>query len=133
MNETTTPGALAPGVVVPSVAADSGGHAGAGGHDPSDSAESLSPVPLGRRQQAWARLMREYPHRFDIALALVILLATVGALISAHRMGDDPTPPSWVWFVSVIACAARAVPPGLPVAGAGRHRRRIPGGAVVQP
>jgi signal transduction histidine kinase len=124
MNETTTPGALAPGVVVPSVAADPAEHVGAGGPHPSDSAESLSPVPLGRRQLAWARLMREYPHRFDIALALLILVATVGALISAHRMGDDPTPPPWVWFVSVIACGAvpfrRAYPwPVLVVTAAG--------------
>jgi signal transduction histidine kinase len=124
MNETTTPGALAPGVAVPSRAADSAAHAAAGGHDQADRAESLSPVPLGRRQQAWARLMREYPHRFDIALALLILVATVGALISAHRMGDDPTPPSWVWLASVIACGAlpfrRAYPwPVLVVTAAG--------------
>ena len=118
MNETTTPGAAAPGVVAsPRSAAGPRG---------SERAEPVtpSPVPLGRRQLAWARLMRDYPHRFDIALALLILVATIGALISAHRMGDDPTPPPWVWFVSVIACGAvpfrRAYPwPVLVVTAAG--------------
>jgi signal transduction histidine kinase len=102
----TTPGAPAPGAVASRrSAAAIGGAAGPARSDGQDSVE-LAPVPLGRRQQAWAALLREHPHRFDIALALLILLATIGALISAHRMGDDPTPPPWVWAVCVIACAA---------------------------
>ncbi len=60
----------------------------------------------GRRRLAWARFVRDHPHRFDAGLALLIFAATVGALISAHRMGLDDTPPLWTYLTSAIACAA---------------------------
>ncbi len=51
----------------------------------------------------WAR---EHPHLFDAGLALLIFLATVAGLLSAHRMGVDETPPLWTYFTSAVACAA---------------------------
>jgi signal transduction histidine kinase len=67
---------------------------------------TLSPAPQGRWQRGLSRFIREHPRRFDAALAALIFLATVGALISAHRMGLDATPPLWTFFTSAVACAA---------------------------
>lgn len=58
------------------------------------------------RSSAWRGWVRDHPHGFDAGLALLIFVATVGALISAHRMGLDETPPLWTYFTSAIACAA---------------------------
>ena len=60
----------------------------------------------GRRRLAWAHFVRHHPHRFDAGLAVLIFLATVGALLSAHRMGVDAQPPLWTYITSAIACAA---------------------------
>ena len=51
----------------------------------------------------WAQA---HPHLFDAGLAVLIFLATVGGLLSAHRMGVDETPPLWTYLTSAIACAA---------------------------
>lgn len=60
----------------------------------------------GRRRLAWARFVRNHPHRFDAGLGLLIFVATVAALVSAHRMGLDEQPPLWTYLTTAIACAA---------------------------
>jgi len=51
----------------------------------------------------WAH---DHPRLFDAALAVLIFLVTVGGLTSAHRMGEDPLPPAWVWFVAALTCGS---------------------------
>ena len=62
----------------------------------------------------WGGWVREHPHAFDAVIAVLILLATVGGLLSAHRMGEDPVPPGWVWVVAVVTCAALLFRRGYP-------------------
>jgi len=57
-------------------------------------------------EQRWSGWVRKHPSAFDAGLAALILLITVGGLTSAHRMGDDPLPPAWVWIVVAVSCAA---------------------------
>jgi signal transduction histidine kinase len=54
----------------------------------------------------WATFTRGHPHRFDAGLAVLIFLATVGGLLSAHRMGVDAIPPPWTYVTSAVACGA---------------------------
>ena len=94
---------------------------------------SVGVGPIGRAAVEPGGFVRDHPHRFDAGLAVLIFLATVGALLSAHRMG---------WTIHATALDVRHqrdrlrrtdVPPHPPVAGAGGHGRRVSGGAVVQP
>ena len=69
-------------------------------------AGDVPPESPGRWHQAGSRFARDHPHGFDAGLALLIFLATSGALISAARMGVAPPPPLWTWITSAVACLA---------------------------